>query len=329
MIWLFLRLLLADALKLGHSVTWSLCHLEAKQMELTHLRYFIAVAEELHFGRAAKRVHIAQPPLSQSIRKLEDELGTALFIRTSRKVELTSAGSLFLEEARAIVSRAENSVQAMRQYAGGSKGCLALGFNEPAINTFLSTAIREFIRKYPEVKLSLFELETAEQLKALSERRIHLGIMRPFNCDLGALESRLLLSEEYVLALPRGHRLCARSKIELSSLKNEKFIMFPKTIQPALFECLTQCFQKHGFTPDIVQEAVTKQTTLALVESGLGIALVPESSKRLSPPGVVFKSVVGKLPSVDIYAVWQRGYNSPIVNNFLETIRTGETPVPH
>lgn len=289
-------------------------------MELTHLRYFIAVAEELHFGRAAKRVHIAQPPLSQSIRKLEDELGTALFNRTSRKVELTSAGNLFLDEARGIVSMAENSVKTMRQYGNGSKGSLALGFNEPAINTFLSGAIRKFIEKYPEVKLSLFELETAEQLKALSERRIHLGILRPFNWDTGTLESKLLLRENYVLALPREHKLCAKNRINLSSLKNEKFIMFPKAIHPALFECLNKCFQSHGFTPEIVQEAVRKQTTLALVESGLGIALVPESSMRLSPPGVVFKDIIGKLPTVDIYAVWRSGDSSPIVNNFLKTI---------
>ncbi len=289
-------------------------------MELTHLRYFIAVAEDLHFGRAAKRMHISQPPLSQSIRRLEEELGTSLFNRTSRKVELTSVGNLFLEEARAIVCRADNSVKTMHQYAAGSKGSLRLGFNEPAINTFLSGAVREFIKKYPEVKLSLMELETGEQLKALTDRRIHLGIMRPFNCDLGALESKLLLREDYLLALPNGHRFCKRDGIDLSLLKNEKFIMFPKAIQPALFECLNQCFQKHGFTPDIVQEAVTKQTTLALVESGLGIALVPESSRRLSPPGVVFKSIIGKLPSVDIYAVWQRGDNEPIVSSFLKII---------
>lgn len=287
-------------------------------MELTTLKYFIAVAEELHFGRAAQRLHMAQPPLSLQIMKLEHELGVKLFLRTSRKVELTLAGKTFLREARDVLGRAENSVITMRQYASGSRGSLTIGFNEPGINTFLPLTIREFIHRYPEVELPLLELETAEQLAALQTRRIQLGIMRPFGCDLTGLERQLLLREEYLLALPSGHRFCDHSEVELSALKNEPFIMFPRWVNPVLFNRLRECCQNAGFTPKVVQEAISKHTTLALVEAGLGVAMVPESSQHLAPHDVIFKSIIGDLPEIEIYAVWHRDNNPQLIRNFLD-----------
>jgi DNA-binding transcriptional LysR family regulator len=287
-------------------------------MELTHLRYFVAVAEELHFGRAARRLHMAQPPLSQQIKKLEDELEVKLFNRTSRKVELTAAGRIFLADARDILERAKVSRQSMRELSRGARGILSLGFNEPAIHTFLSATVREFIRRYPDVKLSLRELETGEQLDALSTRGIHLGIMRPYGYDLSGFQTRRLWKENYVLALPNDHSFCACELIEPAMLRDEHFIMFPRSLNASLFDRIQATFQEAGFTPNIVQEAVSKQTTLALVESGLGVAIVPESNQQLAPQGVAFRTLAAHLPPVEIDAVWRRDISPQIVLNFLE-----------
>ncbi|MBN2643499.1 MAG: LysR family transcriptional regulator [Victivallales bacterium] len=291
-------------------------------MELMHLRYFVAVAEELHFGRAAQRLHMAQPPLSQQIMKLEDELEVKLFTRSSRKVELTSAGKIFLEDSRDILKRAEVSRRAMRELSTGARGALSLGFNEPAINTFLSATVREFIDTYPEVKLSLLELETAEQIEALNMRQIHLGIMRPFGYDLGAFQQRRLWTEKYLLALPESHPLCEYETISPLQLKNEKFIMFPRSLNPALFNCITEAFETYGFRPRVVQDAVSKQTTLALVEAGLGVALVPQSSSHLAPHGVKFIAIedANTLPTVEINAVWLNDISPQVILNFLNIV---------
>lgn len=289
-------------------------------MELMHLRYFTAVAEELHFGRAAQRLNMAQPPLSQQIMKLEDELEVKLFTRNSRKVELTSAGKIFLEDARDILKRAEASRRSMRELATGAKGLLSLGFNEQAINTFLSVTVREFSGRYPDVKLSLIELETAEQIEALSMRRIHLGIMRPFGYDLGTFQRRLLFTEKYILALPEQHHLHNNETISLRQLKNERFILFPRTVNPSLHNRIHEAFESFGFKPKVVQEAVSKQTTLTLVEAGLGVAIVPKSNCHLAPRGVTFRPLAedSTLPDVEIFGVWLNDLPTQIILNFLE-----------
>lgn len=289
-------------------------------MELMHLRYFAAVAEELHFGRAAQRLHLAQPALSRQIMNLEEELDVRLFTRSSRKVELTFAGKIFLEDARDILKRADLSLRSMRELSSGTRGVLSLGFNEPAIHTFLSATVRAFTERCPEVKLSLLELETAEQLEALTMRRIHLGIMRPFGCDLGGFQQRRLWTEKYILALPEQHPLCGSEAVGLDQLKNEKFILFPRALNPALYSRFLESFDLFGFRPKVVQEAVSKQTTLALVEAGLGIAVVPQSSSQPAPRGVRFRPLKedSRLPDVEIFAVWTNDRSTPVIDNFLE-----------
>jgi DNA-binding transcriptional LysR family regulator len=289
-------------------------------LELTHLKYFLALAEELHFGRAALRLHITQPPLSQQIKNLEQELDISLFTRTSRRVELTPAGRILLDEARDIIGRTESCLAAMRHHAAGWQGSLVLGFNEPAINTFLSHAVREFIRTYPDIKLTLLELETAEQLEALAARRIQLGIMRPYACDLSGLQQRLLLREPYLLALPAGHPLGGLPEIALPMLKDQPMIMFPRSVNPALFIRLRDCFHNAGFVPTVVQEAVSKHTMLALVGAGLGIALVPTSCQQLSLPDVIYRPVRGDLPAVEIHAVWHQDSNPGLIDSFLDIV---------
>lgn len=291
-------------------------------MELTHLRYFITVAEELHFGRAARKLHIAQPPLSQQIMRLEEELEVKLFNRTSRRVELTSAGKLFLTEAKAIIERADYASGKMRDIAAGSSGSLSLGFNESAINTFLPETIRNFREKHPEIKLILHELETAAQLEALQSAQIDLGVMRPFGHDLTQFSTQLLFQEHYVAAVPNNHKFIKdeRHEIRLDELSSEKFIMFPREIHPSLYDHIVKCCEAVGFTPRIAQNAITKQTTLALIEAGLGIALVPESAKHHAADGISFIKLKSSLPPVNIMAVWRLTENSVIIRNFLEEI---------
>jgi DNA-binding transcriptional LysR family regulator len=288
-------------------------------MELTHLKYFVTVAEELHFGRAAKRLHIAQPPLSQQIMKLEDELEVKLFNRTSRRVTLTDAGGLFLKEARAILEQAETAARKIQELSLGNTGSLALGFSEPAINTFLSSAIKIYSKKYPKVKLLLYELETSDQLKALRTRKIDLGILRPFEHDLTGLKSKLLFSEKYLAAVP-AQMAINKESINLIDLADHSFIMFPRSTHPALYDKLLQCCINAGFTPNISQEAVGKHTTLALVEAGLGVAIVPVSCSKLAPPTIKFLPINDNLPSVDIYAVWREYDELPALNHFLQAI---------
>ncbi|OGV64025.1 MAG: hypothetical protein A3K19_04460 [Lentisphaerae bacterium RIFOXYB12_FULL_65_16] len=297
-------------------------------MELLSLRYFTVLAEELHYGRAAKRLHISQPPLSRHIMRLEDELGVKLFRRTSRRVELTPAGALFVSEAAAVLARAESAEERVRVLARGDAGSLAVGFNEPAIHTFLPDTVRDFRRRYPNVHVSLHELESGEQLRALREGLIHLGILRPFGHDLSGLQQQRLFTEHYVVALPEGHRLQKRDTVQLADLAPESFVMLPRRIQPHLFDAIAACCERAGFRPNIVQDAVTKQTTLALVAAGMGVALVPASSAAAPHRRVAFRPLDSDLPDIDIVALWCADTDSAFVPKFLSLIKPQHVP-PH
>jgi DNA-binding transcriptional LysR family regulator len=289
-------------------------------MELTHLRYFITVAEELHFGRAAAKLHIAQPALSQQIKRLEDELEAKLFNRTSRRVELSAAGKMFLNKAYGIIERADEACAAITSMGKGKSGCLSIAFNEPAINTFLPKAIEKFMRKYPEVQLSLKELDITEQLKALDEKRLDLGFMRPYGHDTGVYSKRLIMREKYVLALPSKHKLCAKSKLTLDMIGDEPLILFPRSEHLRLRSRFDECFRTVGFTPNIIQELSSKRTSLALVETGIALAFVPESSMLNSPAGVEFRELDGDLPPIEIFAIWRPENDSSLIRNFLSLI---------
>ena len=296
-------------------------------MELTHLRYFIAVAEELHFGRAAAKLHIAQPPLSQQIKRLEDELEVKLFNRTSRRVELTAAGRIFLAEARGIIERANEACSTMINLGKGRSGYLSLAFNEPAINTFLPETVKRFMRKYPEVQLSLNELGIIEQFRELDEKRIHLGFMRPFGYDTTAYSKQLILREEYVLAIPAKHRLCKHpAPFTLAMLQGEPLILFPQAEQPYLRNRFDECFRFAGLESDIIQEISSKRTTLALVKAGIGLSFVPESSMVYTPSGVEFRRLDSDLPPVEIFALWRAENDSPLIKNLLALIPAENSP---
>lgn len=291
-------------------------------MELTHLRYFIAVAEELHFGRAAARLHIAQPALSQQIKRLEDELEAKLFNRTSRRVELSAAGRIFLVKAHQIIERADEACSIITSLGKGQSGCLSIAFNEPAINTFLPKVIERFMRKYPEVQLSLKELNITEQFRAFDEKRLDLGFVRPFGHDINTYSKRLMMREKYVLALPAKHKLCVNSKITLNMIGNEPLILFPRSEHPQLRDRFNECFRTAGLTPNIIQELASKRTSLALVATGIALTFIPESSMFQSSSGVEFRELDSDLPSIEIFAIWSSENDSPLIKNFLERVST-------
>ena len=286
-------------------------------MELRQLRYFTAVAEELHFGRAAKRMNISQPPLSMQIRNLEDELGTRLFNRTSRQVELTTAGEAFLVQVQQILADLDGAVESARQAGQGNIGRLAMGFIGPAMDAFLPEIIRGFQSRYPGITLGLTESGTSRQIEDLYAGRIQVGFVRLYRHKPDGLSAQVLRQEPYVLAVPGDHPLAGQNKVALSQLKNEPFIMYPRSVQPQLYDSMMACFKDSGFTPKIVQEAKTKHTTIALVAAGLGVAVVPSSSKVFCRKGVFFLDLDASLPHIEISMLWRQTDKNPVLGRFV------------
>jgi DNA-binding transcriptional LysR family regulator len=289
-------------------------------MELRQLRYFIALAEELHFGRAAKRVALTQPPLSQAIAKLESELRVRLFERTRRRVALTHAGAAFLEEARATVARASQAVEVARRADRGEVGRLAVGYLAATAYSFLPLVLRDFARGHPGVKLELRELTLPLQFEALRRGDIDVGLLRPPVSD-PELDSQLLLEEKFVLALPSAHPLCALRKIPAKRLAGESFVLFPR--QPGLVnhDLVMGFCLRAGFRPRVAQEANQTHTVVALVAAGFGVALVPLSAQRMGLPGVVYRPLREATPVSRTAAAWRRADTSPVLAEFLAVAR--------
>lgn len=289
-------------------------------MELRHLRYFVAVAEELHFGRAALRLNISQPPLSQQIKSLEEELCAELFKRSSRRVELTPAGKVFLVRARNLLSMAEDAADEARRVAAGLEGVLRLGFVTPAMDGPLPRVIAGFRGNWPGVRLDLKEASTVEQLEALRGGRLDIGFIRAHGGNAQGLAARSFLREPYVLALPRGHALTAGQSVSLAELDGQPFIFFARQQGPGLHDEIMAAFSRAGAAPFITQEVLSKRSTLALVAAGLGLALVPASTARASMEEVVFRRLREELPLVCVDAAWHPAADSPLVDNFLQAM---------
>lgn len=289
-------------------------------MELRHLRYFVAVAEELHFGRAAERVHIAQPPLSQQIRRLEDELGVQLFDRTKRRVELTLAGRAFLGEARQTLARAEQAVRAAQQASRGEVGELAVGFVGSATYLIVPLVLRTFRHRFPKVELLLEELSPAEQAERLRLGQIHVGFFRSVSDD-EALTFEWILEERLVMALPKSHRLARQHRVELAKLAGDSFVLFPRAIGPGFYDLIVSQCRRAGFTPRVALEASSVQTIVGLVAAGMGVALVPASCQNFRRAGVIYKAIREPGPTVKMAVAWRRDDRSPVLRAFLEVVR--------
>jgi len=289
-------------------------------MELRQIKYFVAVAEELHFGRAAKRCHIAQPPLSQQIKRLEEELGVKLLERTSRRVSLTPEGKEFLFRCKDIQGRINEAVNCIQDMAQGLEGQLCVGFIGPASLSKLPKAIRAFREANPNIRLDFSAKSTTEQLPMLRADRLDIAFVRLFGHDTNGLNTMVFLREPYVLALPEGHRFTKRDRLDIHDLEGEPLIFNQRIAQPALYRSLIGSFHKAGFMPNIVQEVNTEQSTVALVATGLGCALVPASSAGDQRSGVVFRPLDGELPQWEITALWKQKNESALLKKFLSVV---------
>jgi DNA-binding transcriptional LysR family regulator len=290
-------------------------------MDHRQLVSFVRLAEELHFVQAAKRLRITQSALSQQIAKLEARLGLRLFDRSRRRVALTEAGKIFLEEARKVIRQIDTAETLARRAAQGQIGRLTVAYVEAAPFNILSPIVLAFRRACPEVHLDLVEMITSEQIEALSRGRIEVGLMRPMSDD-PALSSVLLQREPYVLAMPESHPLAGAGKVRMSALRDEAFIMTSPAKAQYIEDRFRALFSRHGFRPRIVQEVNQVHAVIGLVGGGLGGALVPRSVSKLKLDGVVFKPLQDHdAPKAEMVAVWRKQDDAPVVKRFVDLAR--------
>jgi DNA-binding transcriptional LysR family regulator len=289
-------------------------------MELRHLRYFVTLAEELHFGRAAERLHIAQPPLSQQIRQLEGELGFELFHRTKRSVQLTEAGLVFLGEVQQIFKQLQQAIQVGQQTSRGELGQLVVGFVSSAAYNILPIVLRTFRTCVPGVSLELHELTTDQQLEWLSTGRIDVGFLR-LPVEENTFSWETIFQESFMVALPEAHLLANQSDICLHQLAKEPFILFPRILAPGLYDLIISLCQQAGFSPCVTQEAIQMQTIISLVAAEMGVAIVPASLQNMQRSGVVYKNLQQASPKVALAMIWRSNEKSPTVQGFLEIVR--------
>lgn len=288
-------------------------------MELRHLRYFVAVAEELHFSRAAARLHIAQPPLSQQIRHLEHELGVALFTRTRRRVELTAAGRAFLDESRRMLEQVERAARIAQRVGGGEVGQLAIGFVPSADLDLLPRVLGVWHARFPDVELELQTMLPAAQVDALLGGAIQVGFVRMPVAARG-LVVEPIESEPLVAVLPARHRLARRAEVAIADLAGDPILSFPRHVAPGYYDVIISACRAAGFTPRVIHPG-SMQTNLALVSAGLGVSLLPASIRNLRRAGVVYRPMAAPVPVVDMAVVWRRDERSPVVPAFLDVVR--------
>ncbi len=274
--------------------------------ELWHLRYFIAVAERLHFGRAAAALHISQPPLSRAIRALEAQLGVTLFARSRRRVELTPEGLRFLDEARRIGAQLERSVAEVRGIASGDRGRLRIGFVSLADFGVLPGLLKAYKTARPGVALALREMLSPEQAAALGAGELDFGLLLPPVANAAELEHIVVQRERFVAALPSRHRLArGRGRLPVRALADEAFVMVPREIAPGLYDIVSGLAARAGFSLNVAQEAIQMQTVVSLVSSGLGAAIVPGSIANLGRRGVVYREIADPHPRLDLWLAWR------------------------
>lgn len=287
-------------------------------MELRHLRYFVAVAEEGHFGRAARRLRIAQPPLSRQIHALEAELGFSLFDRSRRRIELTPAGEVFLRRTRHVFDALEAGVIEARRASRGELGRIAVGYPSSVAYSGITELLRAFRARSPRVDLVLREMPPQDQLLALKERRLDVAFVRGPLAD-DAVASLPVRTEALVAALPAEHRLARKKKLALAELSGEAFVSFPRARGPSFFDLLMRLCHEAGFTPDIVQEA-PQLDMVSLVAAGYGVAIVPESVRHVRRDGLVYVPLV-EAPTTTLLVAWRPDDTSPVVRDFLDVVR--------
>ena len=287
-------------------------------MELRHIRYFLAVAEERHFTRAAAKVGIGQPPLSQQIKDLEAEIGTQLFHRLAHGAELTAAGEAFLEGVKEMPALAQRATKAAQRAARGETGSLRLGFTaSSAFNTVVPSAIRAFRRAYAGVELTLEEANTTRLVAGLQDGSFDVAFLRPGGAKSEAFQLRLLSEEPMMVALPARHPAAGQQEVELAILKDDPFLLFPRSIGPTLYDGIMGACREAGFEPKIGQLAPQIASIINFVAAELGVSIVPASMSQLQVSGVTYRPIAGQAPTVQLALAYRRGETSAVVRNFI------------
>jgi DNA-binding transcriptional LysR family regulator len=292
-------------------------------MELRHLRYFVAVAEELHFRRAAERLGIAQPALSQQIHQLEQEIGVMLFHRLTRGVELSDAGKSFLDDARAILAHAEQATAKAQRVARGDQGMIRIGFTGSAsFNPLVPSVIQDYRAHFPGVAVSLVEGGTSQLVESLHEGRVDAAFIRLPLCELiEFLVVVPILEEEMLVALTSGHALTASTSVALECLAGEPFILFPRSSSPGLYDRIVSACEHAGFSPNVVQHAPEVSSTVNLIAAGHGVSIVPASMQQMQPQGVTYRPIRGDGPRAPLSLAHRTNEPSAAVRNLVALAR--------
>lgn len=291
-------------------------------MELRHLRYFVAAAEELHFRRAAERLGIAQPALSQQIQQLEHEIDALLLHRLTRGVELTDAGRSLLDDARAILEQVERAKAKAQRVARGNQGMIRIGFTGSAsFNPIVPAVIQDYRGRFPGIAVSLIESATSQLIAGLHDGHVDAAFVRSTHGEIDGLVVFPIVEEEMLIALPSGHALAASRSLSLASLAGEIFILFPRANSPVLYDEIISACERAGFSPSGVQQAPEVASTVNLIAAGQGVSIVPASMQRINPQGVAYRPIQGDGPRAPLGLAHRRNEPSATVRNLVELAR--------
>jgi DNA-binding transcriptional LysR family regulator len=292
---------------------------------LRQLRYFVALAEELHFGKAASRLGISQPALTRQIQGLEKLIGTDLVERTQRSVSLTEAGVAFADQARKTLRQHDRALAAARNVAARSGESLVIGFESCAPYHDFPAVVQQFVGRYPRTRLSIFQMSGPEQAEALTRHRIDLGFMHPPVPDHELLAFERVADERFIAALPSSHRLVSRRRVPTAELMNEKFVLFPRGLAPGCYDAIQRICQAAGFTPEVVHESNGISISLSLLPVLGAVTLFPECVRSQQAPGVVYRDLEGSITTVTCGFLRRSGNASAPVERFLHIWRTLKT----
>ena len=289
------------------------------QLEIRHIRYFLVLAETLHFRKAAAKLFISQSALSQQINLLETILGVKLFDRTNRKVVLNTSGSLFLEESRFIINQLDNAMNRWQEALNGANGQLKIGFVGSSMKHYLPPIIKQFTNGYPKVGLALEELTNSDQLKALEEGRIDIGFVRS-NQVSSEMNLKSVYKENFSLVLPENHPINESNFTNLGQCANEPFILYPNESSPMYFQQILNLCSEHNFSPIISHRAIHGTTIFKLVENGMGLSIIPDSLRDEHNYKIRFIALKNTTIKTELFVVWKKDFKNPVLKTFLKHI---------
>jgi DNA-binding transcriptional LysR family regulator len=295
---------------------------QSSDASLRQLRYFAALAEDLHFGKAASRLGISQPALTRQIQSLEKVVGTALVERTQRNVALTAAGAAFAERARQTLDHHERSVETARNVAARGSESLVIGFESCAPFHDFPAVVKEFMSRYPQTRLSTFQMSGPEQAEALARNRIDLGFVHPPVPDEELFTFEPVAEERFIVAMPSAHRLASRKRVPSTELANEKFVLFPRALAPGCYEAVQRICRAAGFTPEVVHESNGVSVSLNLIPVIGAVTLFPECVGRRRARGVIFREIEGSVTTVTCGFLRRSGNAIAPIARFLKMWRT-------